>query len=246
MVREVATALGFLTRFPTFSQERVDLLAASVLWFPLIGGILGIIAGIGYGIGVWVGIGSDLCGLMAVGLLILMSGGLHEDGLADSADGIGGEGREERYRLMKDSRLGVFGVLALIFSVGLRSLALGSIGEWQRVLGGLVSNCMLSRWWMVWVMFRSQAAQPVGLSRGFGRPSHGRLIGGGGLTVLVCFWMGGAMVGGMVIGLTFLSVTLLKRLSERFLGGYTGDTLGAIQQVSEILGLVIWAASVGS
>ena len=181
---------------------------------------------------------------MAVGLLILMSGGLHEDGLADSADGIGGEGREGRYRVMKDSRLGVFGVLALIFSVGLRSLALGSIGEWQRVLTGLVSNCMLSRWWMVWVMFGSDAARPVGLGRGFGRPSLGRLVGGGVLTVLGCFWMGGVMVGGMVIGLTFLSVRFLKRLSERFLGGYTGDTLGAIQQVSETVGLLVWAASV--
>jgi adenosylcobinamide-GDP ribazoletransferase len=122
--RLLVMAVQFLTRLPVPAMlYRPDWLPRSAKYFPLVGALVGFIAVIVLGLGrhIWL---APLPEILAVASAILVTGALHEDGLADTADSLGGTTREKRLAIMKDSRIGTFGVLALVISFGLRVTAL--------------------------------------------------------------------------------------------------------------------------
>ena len=242
---ELRIAVAFLTRLPVGGDiPQEDWVLGRALWaFPLVGLLIG-----GAGAGVLIGLDAvrapaPLAALSMLAFQILLTGALHEDGLADVADGFGGGRTPVRRReIMKDSRIGSYGALALILSIGIRTAALSALTAmgWQAVLIGLPLIGAISRSVMVWEMGESQAVG-TGLASRIGKVPSSRkqrllgLLAMATMTVtLPAQWqlLAAASVGfAGVLGLSWG----LRRWSNRMIGGHTGDVLGAHQQLTEML-----------
>lgn len=246
---EWKTAVAFLTRLPVRFAEAPPPLAQAAWAFPLIGLVVALPpAGVLLG-AAWLGLPHLVCALLAVMSGVLITGGLHEDGLADVADGFGGSGEKARkLEIMRDSRIGSYGVLALIFSIGLKVAALA--GYPGPVLGGLalLGGAVFSRSLMPLMMRVMPPARDDGLGQGAGRPS------GFGVAVSLVLGLAGALVlpvmlagpvaGAGVLAAALVVPLLLAVLAKRQIGGQTGDVLGAAQQVGEVAFLVSLGAIV--
>ncbi len=238
---QIAFVIRFFTRLPLpgdggHSGELSD----NALWFPVAGLVVGLITGI-----FWLLLAQVLPPFLAAGLTlgvgVLITGGLHEDGFADCADGLGGGPTKERaLEIMRDSRIGAYGAIALIFSIGLRWAALASLGPWSGFFALLIAHCVS----------RAAITLPLALSTYARQQGLGKSVAGGisrntlylviGIALLVAF-LGGALKGLIAAILALATGWLfMKRLDTR-LGGYTGDGLGAIQQVSEMTVLLVLA-----
>jgi len=242
MVRETIdegkVALQFLTRLPVRAPtpwpERA--LAASVPTFPLIGALIGALGALAFALASWLGLPPALAALLAVLVQMLLTGGLHEDGLADLADGLGGgRSRADRLAIMRDPRLGSFGALALIMATLARVLALAALAEPWLVAAALIAAGAASRAALPALMAALPAARRDGLAASAGRPhplraaAAGAIAAGIGLLLLPA----GAVLLGLLLALLVLFG--LAALAQRQLGGQTGDVLGAAQQLSEII-----------
>ena len=217
-------------------------LTQSMPAFPLVGAAVGLAAG-----ALYVLISTLLphwaAALVAVGALIAVTGALHEDGLADFADGLGARGdTDRRLDAMRDSHTGVFGVLALILSVLLRAAVLSAAPSAVAALGVMVAAGALSRASFPAVMLLLPPARADGLGAGAGQPD--RTIALQAAVVAAPFAAMGLGFGGAIAG--FLAVAaaaaLIAAVAKRAIGGYTGDVLGAAQQAGEIAVLLVAAA----
>jgi adenosylcobinamide-GDP ribazoletransferase len=229
-------ALTFLTKlpWPWRGEAAPEDLARSLFWFPWVGLVLGLIF-----VGAWTGLLKALPPPAAAALLlcltVVLTGALHLDGLADTLDGLGG-GRtpEERRRIMKDSRVGAFGVLGLILVLLAKFslfLALADRG-WR---GPIILYPVLSRGGMVLLAYLSDYARPEGglgqaMTSGVSeRIASGATISALLLAVLLLGFRGLILWAGAA-GL----VWLLSRYFRRTLGGVTGDALGAANEILEV------------
>lgn len=179
---------------------------------------------------------------LAIGCGLLITGGLHEDGFADCADGLGAtQDRERALEIMRDSRIGTYGSLALVLSIGLRWAALASLGSISGAFALLICNTG-ARSAMTIAMHFSSYARPDGLGKQANDMPQSAFIQAilfAFIIAILCGWFWGVIA--LVLG--YLSAWLfLKRLEHR-LGGYTGDGLGAIEQVAEITILVTLAGA---
>ena len=168
--RDLRLALGFMTRLPVGVIEG-DLAAAS--WaFPLAGLLVGGVAALIYGFAIDLGLSALIAAALAVAGAMLLTGALHEDGLADFADGLGVRGGPaERLAAMRASGIGSFGTLALIFSVLLRVAALAALVGPAGVGPALISAHAGARALLPWAMHGQPRARADGLAVGAGRPS---------------------------------------------------------------------------
>ena len=189
------------------------------------------------------GLGDWPAAVLAVFASIVLTGALHEDGLADTADGlIGGRDREQRLAIMHDSRHGTFGVIALVLSVLLRTTALAVIGEGVHSGLALIAAHAASRAALPVAMFVLAPARADGLGAGAGRPSMAPAIAALAIGLLVSLASLAPARGLVAIGLAGAAMFALGVLAYRRIGGYTGDVLGAFQQVGEIVMLLTAAA----
>ncbi|HUF55136.1 MAG TPA: adenosylcobinamide-GDP ribazoletransferase [Thermohalobaculum sp.] len=219
-----------------------DRLARATGWFPAVGLVVGAVAA-----AVWLLAAAVLPAPAAAGLALaaglMLTGGLHEDGLADTADGIGGGGTTaRRLEIMADSRIGAHGALALILSLGLRWVALATLAPWAGALA-LVVAATLGRAAMVPVAAALPYARPKGLGR-LAEGAGGREVAlalGLALTVALAGGWGGLLA----LVAAALSAGALAAFLARRLGGYTGDTLGAVEQTAETAALLALAAAWG-
>jgi len=240
---ELWLAAGFLTRLPVprVASASGDLARAS--WaFPLIGIVVGAAGGVVFAIADHLGLPMLACGLLAVATTMLLTGALHEDGLADSADGLGGGDASTALAIMRDSRIGSFGVLALILSVGLRGAALAGIADRTLVFHALIAAHAVSRGLLPMVMLWFDPARVDGLGATAGRPNPPIATAAaaiGLLLALLALGIGRGLFASVLAGIAAVAVAQLAR---RRLGGYTGDVLGAVQQVGEIV-MLLCAAS---
>ena len=241
MVRETIdegkVALQFLTRLPVRAPEPWPerALAASVPTFPLIGALIGAFGALAFALASWLGLPPALAAVLAVAVQILVTGGLHEDGLADLADGLGGgRSRADKLAIMRDPRLGSFGVLALIMATLARVLALAALAEPALVAGALIAAGAASRAALAALMAALPAARAGGLAAGAGRPHPLRAMAASAIAASIGFLLLPAAA--VLLGLLLALVVLLGLavLARRQLGGQTGDVLGAAQQLSEI------------
>lgn len=247
-LRSLLTAVQYFTRVPVprWVGHSTEQLAHSVRYFPLVG--LGV--GAGGALVLWL-CAQVLPALLAVilscAVTLLLTGAFHEDGLADTFDGLGGAATRERaMEIMKDSRLGTFGTLALLVAVLLKIAALSTLSTPDAALAliaghGLSRACaVLMAWCLPYVRDDAAArAKPMveslrdidlAVAAGFG--------------VLPLFAIGRGAAGGLLLAL--LVVAVLYRWFKQRLGGYTGDTLGATQQGCEIafyLALAAWTSN---
>ena len=174
-VGDLSVALSFATRLPVALVSRPDSppLARALRVLPLVGALVGAMAAVTYLIAVAFGLESGLAALLAIAASVLVTGALHEDGLADFTDGIGGGATVElRLTIMRDSRIGTFGVLAIFFVLGLRVMALAQLGSLAATLAisALVAAASLSRVAPVLLLDRLPPARRDGLSWQAGRP----------------------------------------------------------------------------
>jgi adenosylcobinamide-GDP ribazoletransferase len=235
---DLKICIQLLTRLPVYisdSQEGFSISGASRL-FPIVGAIVGIIAAAVLWVGSWFTFPSAILALLALLTMTLVTGALHEDGLADTFDGLGGGlTREQKLSIMRDSQIGSYGVMALLFSFGLRWASLTEITEqgFDVVLMSLIATAAASRAALPAVMHFIPVAREDGLSVGAGKPSFDRaitalLIGVGFLLFLLGF-----RTCIVAIGLSALVAGMFVYFVAMRLGGQTGDVLGATQQITE-------------
>lgn len=240
-------ALQFLTRLPIPARwQRVwgmEDLRDSVHLFPLVGVVVGLGAGLVYAAAVFLNLPPVIAAILAVATQILMTGALHEDGLADVCDGFGGgRTREEKLAIMRDSRLGTYGALGLILSLGLRISAIAHLADPMIVAQALIAAAALSRAAMPVAMWLLPQARTEGLSASAGRPQPGQALLGVGLGVAVSFLCLPVMVAVVASAASATIGALSLGIAKRQIGGVTGDVLGGLQQSSEIISLLLAVA----
>lgn len=233
---EICVAVAFLTRIRLPAEYRLEVpLAQAVRAFPLIGAAIGFAGGVFYLVADMVGLPPVIAALLAVGGTILVTGGLHEDGLADTADGLGGgRDRESRLAIMRDSRIGSFGVLALGLVIAVRVAAMAALAVPETVALALIAAAAGSRACLPPVMFALPPARSDGLSAAAGTPERGHVIVAVAIGWLALMVGLGFLGGLLAILLAGLAAGALIMAARQLLGGQTGDVLGAIQQATEI------------
>jgi adenosylcobinamide-GDP ribazoletransferase len=237
VIGDFRLALSFLTRIPVplADAPRPNGLAHSMRLFPLVGALIGAMVG-----------GIDLLAakilppwpsaLLAVAFGLLLTGALHEDGLADCADGFGGgRDKEAKLAIMRDSRVGTYGALALILSVALRAAA---IAQCANPAGALIAAHALSRALLPGLMRVLPPASATGLAASAGTPARADFL----IALLIAVILSVPLLGIWmipVLGMTALAFGAMTALARRQIGGYSGDVLGALQQTCEILILLV-------
>ena len=231
---EALSAFALLTRLPL--PDHTGRGIASAWAFPLVGLVCATLAGLGGWLCLALGLPAPLAALVIVVLQVMMTGALHEDGLADTADGLwGGWTRERRLEIMRDSRVGSYGMIAMIVALTARTAALTlllgqGVGS---TFAALIAAAALSRATMPALMALLPPARQDGLSRSTGRPLP-RLAT---LSALIALGIAALAIGTALPAaalVTFLAALAIAHIAQRRIGGQTGDILGATQQVTEI------------
>lgn len=266
-LRLIAVALQFLTRWPVRLPASAHAawderwLTDCVRHFPAVGALIGS------------AVGAVLCAtsllwppaiaaVLAVALGTWWTGAFHEDGLADTFDALGGStSRDRALAIMKDSRIGSYGAMALLLVTGARIAALAAVlpvpqAAPSRTLLAAVAACAwthaLARWVSVAVMagmpYAGDEAHAKAKPLARGVPAGQALAAG--LWLLPWLLVVGATGGGAVLAATAVAAvavaTGMRRWLRQRLGGYTGDTLGAAEQLAEAAILLAWVAARGA
>ncbi len=244
LAAHLAEAVVLLTRVPV-PWRFVPAPGVSAWAYPVVGAGLGAATGAIATLGATLGLAPMLCAGWALAATLLLTGALHEDGLADTADGLGG-GRtpERRLAIMRDSRIGSFGALALFLSLGLRWSALAALqgagqGTWHLVASTAAAGA-LARCAMLLPM-RLPPARPDGLGASLGHVRPGAIAAGwtfGAALALVLLPLAQAVPSLLLAAAAGL---LLARIGRRALAGRTGDLLGATEQAAECAVLTLLA-----
>ena len=235
-------AVGFFTRIPLRPDAELGpaALARSAWAFPLVGVLVGVAGGIAFSVTDRLGLPIMAMALIAVLATVLLTGGLHEDGLADTVDGLGGGATpEDALAIMRDSRIGAFGVLALVFSVGLRVSCLAALPDARIAVSALVAAHAVSRGLLPMAMLWLDPARSDGLGAEAGRPTPPTTTAALLIAAVVAMLALGSSRGLAAFALTAVAMGAMAILARRRIGGYTGDTLGAAQQVGEIMMLLV-------
>jgi adenosylcobinamide-GDP ribazoletransferase len=244
---EFSASIHFLTRLPLPRHDAAGTagaaganLAQAVWAFPLAGFVVGLIGAIVYLVVDRLLLFSWPAAALAVAATLFVTGALHEDGLADTADGFGGgDTREQKLEIMRDARIGTYGVCALIIALFVRTAVIAGLTEPALVATALIAAHVGARAVLPLVMFLLPMARSDGLAFAAGKPSGvGVAVAAalGFLALLFCLGLGHALVALVVLA---IAVSLLCWLATRQIGGQTGDVLGAVEQMSEIVILLV-------
>ncbi|QIZ76272.1 adenosylcobinamide-GDP ribazoletransferase [Ferrimonas lipolytica] len=238
------TAMGFLTRLrmPQWVPFDPASVAQSARWFPAVGLLVG---AIGAALLLLLAplVGHALAVLLSLVTMMLVTGAFHEDGLADLCDGFWGAWqRQRKLEIMKDSMIGTYGVLALIVAVAFKLTALMQLSTEQAALALLVvhgGSRVVAGWLPRWLDYaRSGDNKTPQRTRTLSRCDWVLLTTVGTLPL----WWLSAAAAGVLIATWLVTYLLMRQLMKSHIGGYTGDTLGATQQVAEITGLLALCA----
>lgn len=237
---DLRAALALLSRLPL--PPPADFPVPPAVWaWPLAGLVLGGLATALTGLALALGLPAGLAAAVWLASGALMTGAMHEDGLADSCDGLwGGWDRARRLEIMKDSHIGSYGVMGLLLVTLARWSAVAALlqaGAWP----ALLAVAMLSRAPMAALLAALPNARGTGLSQSVGRPSQDAAALAAavacGVALLLAGW--GAGVAALAVAGSTLALGLL---AWRKIGGQTGDILGASQQLGELAALAALAA----
>ncbi|MES2915768.1 MAG: adenosylcobinamide-GDP ribazoletransferase [Pseudomonadota bacterium] len=237
---DLLSAFALLSRLPLPNHRGTG--ASSAWAWPLVGAALGALGATLASGALWLGVSPGVTAALVLALGAMLTGGLHEDGLSDTADGLyGGWTRERRLEIMKDSRVGSYGVLALVLVTLARWSALTALLVFGNHWAALVATGALSRAPMALIMALLPNARGTGLSHSTGQPSPTTALIGLALAVALAVTLTGWGAVPMlfaVLGVTlWLAYTALRRI-----GGQTGDILGATQQLAEVVCLTVLSA----
>lgn len=237
-LKDLRAAATFLTRLPIGGDARSgDDLARGIPWFPVVGALVGVIVS-----GVYVAaaefVPALVAGAIAVGSGALVTGAFHEDGLADTADAFGGaRDREETLRILKDPRVGTYGVVALVLGLIVRIGALGALGGVE-ALWILPAAHAMSRAGAV-AMLVGPVATDDGLGAAYASVvTRAQIVRSGAAGLAIGVLCIGPAVVPAAIGVSFVGLAV-SRMARRRIGGITGDLMGCAQQVGEIVVLLV-------
>ncbi|MEM5472391.1 adenosylcobinamide-GDP ribazoletransferase [Hoeflea sp. AS60] len=249
---DIARATGFLSRLPMparhFEGHDGSLARASGM-FPAAGLIIGLCPALVVLILSTFDANAALTAVLSLAVLVGVTGALHEDGLADAADAFGARGgREHMLEIMKDSRIGTYGVLALLISFALRGLALtiilSVIGGWSTCLV-LLAVAAASRGAMVWHWNTLPPARHNGVAASVGAPEESArtlaLASGAILFVALITLTSGLLTAILSLALMAAAAIQWTAVVRAKLNGHTGDTIGATQQITETVCLTALA-----
>lgn len=254
IITDTARALGFLTRLSLpsryFEAYDGDLSRVSRA-FPIAAALAALPPALVLILATWFHASPMISALLAVTTSIALTGALHEDGLADVADGFfGGHNVEQRLAIMKDSRSGVFGVLALVLSVSMRVAAIAALVTASACLAAvaLIAAGVAGRTALVWHWAELPSARPDGTAGRAGRPGRESLrfaaISAIPLGILPIIWIGGPGAAILCAVAVIAAQIVFLRLCREKISGQTGDTLGASVQIGEIAVLIALASAV--
>ncbi len=239
-IRSMRAAMAFLTVIPVATPEGASGERLGRAYFPAVGALLGLVAGACFVLAA--AVTSPLVGAVAaIALLAVLTGALHLDGLADAADGLFGDGDvARRLEVMRDSRVGSFGLVAVVLVLLGDMAALASMTP-ARAIVALVIAGAVSRWTLLLVV----AALPYIRESGLGVAAGGRhrlfdVVLGSAITVIVCVLDWRRAVVAVVVALLIAAVVAL--IARRRIGGATGDVYGATAELSQLGALVVFAA----
>ncbi len=227
---ELVAATTLLTRLPVGGLAARHPPPGRCVWaYPLVGLLVGGIGASVLTLGMRAGMPQPLAAVWALAATVLVTGGLHEDGLADTADGFGGGSTAERkLAIMRDSRIGSFGALALGFSLALRLVALALA---PRPAAALVLAGMVGRGAMLLPLLLLPSARGDGLGAALAGTGRAAPLVGLAVTAAASWLVPGAGLAALAAGLA------VSALARRQIGGYTGDVFGATEQLAECAAL---------
>ncbi len=245
IVTDIRIAMSLLTILPVGPANSFDggEVARASWALPVAGLVVGLAGAVAYAIAHRVGLPAGAAATLALATTILVTGALHEDGLADTLDGLGGgKSREQKLEIMRDSRIGTYGACALILSITLRWSALAAIAEPMAITAALLVAHAATRAALPAFMSLVPPARSEGLSAGAGQPPAQSAIIAASLGIL-CLVIGFGP-GKAVMALILLSIvaSIWGFIATRQIGGQTGDILGAVEQAGEIVVLLMAAA----
>ncbi len=236
MFNPLRLAFAFLTRIPMpgHADYSYSDFEKSFVYFPLVGAVIGLILAVAAWILIWFGVDDRITAFMMLFLLVLITGGLHLDGLADMVDAFfSGRGKEEMLRIMKEPCAGPFGMTAIFLSLIGKFAALWYVLEFGNVLS-IIPVFAFSRWGMSLASFEAVYPRATGTGKAFiGKVSPSALIYSLAITLAI-----GVAVSGQAfakcLAITVVISYMLRLMSDSKIGGVTGDVLGAICEVNEV------------
>ena len=249
LVTDLRIGVSLATRLPVAPRAPLgDGDVARASWtLPVAGLLVGLGGSAAYWLATRLHLLPEPSAALALAVTVLLTGAMHEDGLADAADAFGGKTAEQRLQIMRDSRIGTFGVCALVMSFLLRWSALQEIAEvsdWHSVATALIVAHAASRAVLPAFMYLVPPARSDGLSAAAGQPSGQGVAAALGLGIVCLLLAFGPKVAVIALLMLALAALLLARLAVKRLGGQTGDVLGALQQIGEATLLLIASAMV--
>lgn len=232
-------ALSLLTRIPiNIDHDNVDERARKASWaYPLVGALVGSIAAMIAYILNFFGLPITICTIMALLTMIALTGGIHEDGLSDCADGLGGgTDKDSILKIMKDSRIGSFGTIALVLVILGRYGSMSELLKIDQLFWPLVAAGAISRVPMVGAMVYIKPARNDGLSVSVGSPPKFSFVIALIIGILSCVLVVGILSVLVLLGVGFITMIIFYIANEK-ISGQTGDVLGASQQFAELVAL---------
>jgi adenosylcobinamide-GDP ribazoletransferase len=228
-------ALKFLTIIPLPGRKLSPReVGGSIAYFPAVGAIIGLIlVGLNWLLGLV--LPQALVNILLVVSLAIVSGGLHLDGFVDTCDGmVGHKTVPQRWRVMKDSRAGAFGIIGVCCLLLVKYVSLNSVPAcW--LVPTLVLMPVVSRWAMVYAVFAYPYAKPSGLGRAFKREVNLSVFLVATVIALAIAVIPAQLAGLFImLGVWIIVMAVAFYLKGRF-GGLTGDTYGAINEIAEVL-----------
>jgi adenosylcobinamide-GDP ribazoletransferase len=244
-VGDVRTSFLFASRLPLpHPQAITGAEIARASWaLPIVGALIGLFSALTYAIGYRFALPPLVVATLAVAASLLVTGGLHEDGLADVCDALGGASRERKLEIMRDSRIGTFGACALVLSLVLRIGLIASLTTPAQAALALIAAHAGARALLPMFLFVVPPARTDGLSAGAGRPPATSLRAAlliGLAALFLCLGIGRSFA---ALILLLIAFALMRSLCLGQFGGQTGDAAGALEQVSEIAVLLAAAGS---
>ncbi|WP_404423799.1 adenosylcobinamide-GDP ribazoletransferase [Thalassospira australica] len=231
-------ALALLSRVPVFipGDFRPDAIARSVWCWPLIGLFVAGIAIIPAYLAAIVTGNVVIAAIVATFSLVLLTGAMHEDGLADCADGFGGGAdRQRKLDIMRDSRIGTYGVVALVLALVMRIAILGAAGDSGSMAAILIVMAVMSRAAMPIVMYVFDPARDDGLGKSAGRPDIRMVAAGIAIALVLVVIVAGAVTAFVSLIAMMVGASVIGWIARHQIGGHTGDVLGMTQIIAELL-----------
>lgn len=248
-LHEATLAFGLLTRLPvpaigaskSSAATWATVPVARQVWaFPIVGLLVGCLTALVLWLALRAGLPPGLSAVMALAASALLTGCLHEDGLADFADGIGGgRTRERKLEIMRDSRLGTYGAVALLLVIAARWSALATLSASPTVATSALLGChILARGLLVLPLALLLPARSDGLGAGSGEPGAVVSLVTLALTLVLCLALQPMRLAAAEAVAAVLAIAAVSTIARAQVGGQTGDVLGAAEQLAETAALI--------